>query len=91
MTITTLLSSIAALVLVLALIALVSLLLRKYGNKWLENTGAHVAERGRLDVLAVKPIDAKSKLVIVKCDEKQYLLCVQPDGCVVIDEDVKRI
>ncbi len=84
---TAVLTSAAALVFVLALIALVSFLLRKYGTERV--SGTTNTSKKRLSVSEIKIIDGKNKLVIAKCDKTEYLLCVGTEsGAVIIDTEV---
>lgn len=77
-------TAIFALVFVLGLIWLVQIILRRYGpERWL--TQKYKQDGKRLSILEVQPLDAKRKLVIVQCDQKEYLLLLGDGHEVVVD------
>ena len=80
------LTSFAALVFVLSLIAIVALLLRKYGN----GNGFTKAQDGdkRLAVKEILHIDAKRKLVLIARDDKEHMLLLAADREMVIEKNI---
>lgn len=72
-----------ALAFVLALMGVVAQLAKRGG------LGTAMAGRGkRLAVLEARQIDARHKLVLVKCDEREHLLVLSPDDTRIIDNNV---
>ena len=65
----------AALALVLGLIALLAWLARRY-----QLGGAPASGARRLAVVEVRPIDPRRKLVLVRCDDREFLLLLGQDG-----------
>ena len=65
----------AALVFVLGLIALLAWLARRY-----RLGGAPANTARRLAVVEVLPIDPRRKLVLVRCDDRDFLLLIGQDG-----------
>lgn len=81
MAITELLQFAAALVLVLALIGLSTVAARRLG---LGHAGRRSAPR-RLAIVEVLPVDARRRLVLVRCDKREHLLLLGPGGDQVVN------
>lgn len=77
----------AALVFVLALIALASLYLRRFGEGGMasKSEGGHK----RLSIQEIKMLDAKRKLVLVRRDKVEHLLLLTPDRETVIESGIE--
>ena len=73
--------SIAALVFVLALIGGVSLLVRRYGNG---NVIAGTKDT-RLRVIESRTIDAKRRLMVLACDETEYVVLLSGNQDVLLE------
>ena len=65
----------AALAFVLGLIVLLAWLARRY-----RLGGATAKAARRLAVLEVLPVDPRRKLVLIRCDEREFLLLLGQDG-----------
>jgi flagellar protein FliO/FliZ len=73
----------AALAIVLALIAALTWLAKRY---FAGGTFARAgARRRRVSVVEVTPIDAKSRLVLVRRDTTEHLLLLGPTGAVMVE------
>ena len=88
MDITSILGSLSALLLVLGLIFLSSILLRKYTMKM----GTKTSQKGknRLEIVETTIIDAKRKLVLIRRDDVEHLICMGGDKDVVVESGIKR-
>lgn len=73
-----------ALAFVLALMALLAYVLRRLNLGGVANP---LANR-RLNVLETRPLDHRHKLVLVKCDDREHLLLLGPQGETVIDSNI---
>ncbi len=80
------LESLIALVFVIALIFLVTFLLRKYGSERIVVKGKQKGKR--LKVVEMLPIDNRRRLVLIQRDEVQHLLVISPDGETVIESGI---
>jgi flagellar protein FliO/FliZ len=76
----------AALAIVLGLIAILTWLAKRYfaGGAF----GRNGKTRRRVAVVEVTPIDAKSRLVLVRRDSAEHLLLLGPTGAVVVESGV---
>lgn len=74
----------AALLFVLGLIALVAWLARRFR---LGMAAAPSAAR-RLAVLETLPLDARRKLVLIRCDDTEHLLLLGADGNHVVERSI---
>lgn len=72
---------ILALLAVLALMGLLGFALRRYGMGGTPLPGL----KRRLSVLETRPIDHRHKLVLVKCDEREHLIILGPEGQTIIE------
>lgn len=43
------------------------------------------AAPGRLELVAAKPLDGRTRLLLVRCDERLHLLAAGPAGVTVVD------
>ncbi len=75
-----------ALVFVLALIALATWLVRRFG------VGGMVTPRGRrrLGVVEVLPLDARRRLVLVRCDDREHLVLLGATSETVVQAGIRR-
>lgn len=67
---TSVMSASGGLLFVLGLIFLTNYLLRRFGASLCAKTGA----KQEISLLDVKPLDAKNKLVLVRCRQKDFLI-----------------
>jgi flagellar protein FliO/FliZ len=76
----------AALAIVLGLIAILTWLAKRYfaGGTF----GRNGKNRRRVAVVEVTPIDAKSRLVLVRRDSAEHLLLLGPTGAVVVESAI---
>lgn len=77
-----------ALLFVLALIALLALLARKYG---LLGAGMAIKKKGgaRLEIVEVKPLGPRNRLILVSHDEQEHLILMGPNGDLLIHSGPK--
>jgi flagellar protein FliO/FliZ len=75
---------ILALSFVLALMGLLAYVMRRtsLGKMGLNGMGR------RLGVLETRPIDHRHKLVLIKCDEREHLVILGPEGQTIIDSNI---
>jgi flagellar protein FliO/FliZ len=52
--------------------------------------GRGTAGGGRLEVVEMRPIDPRNRLVLVRRDQVEHLLLVGHDGGVVVEADIDR-
>lgn len=76
-----------ALVFVLSLIGLSAWLLRRHGDGRLFRSGGGTAPK-RLAVLETLMIDARRRLVLVRCDKDEYLLLAGPDETLIVKSGI---
>lgn len=77
-----------ALVLVLCLMYLVGIIFRKISGQQLQ--GSPLKKKKRLHVEEVKPLDHRTRLAIIKCDDKEHLVLISQNGHhMVIDKDIE--
>lgn len=69
---------------VLALMGLLAYAMRRAGLGKMGLTGMNK----RLGVLETRPIDHRHKLVLVKCDDREHLIILGPQGQTVIDANI---
>lgn len=84
---TLLLHSFLALLFVLGLIGVTSVALRKYSHSRLI-TGRRKGAAKRLHVEETAIIDAKHRLVLLRCDDKNHLVLVGGDQPVLLDSTI---
>lgn len=75
---------ILALCAVLAMMGLLAYALKRYGVGGAPLPGM----KRRLNVLETRPLDHRHKLVIVKCDDREHLLLLGPQGQSVVDANI---
>jgi flagellar protein FliO/FliZ len=76
-----------ALVLVLALVAGVTWIARRY---FASGGMAGLTAKRRLGVVEQTMLDGKSRLVLVRRDNTEHLLVLGPSGAVVVESGIKR-
>ena len=76
-----------ALGLVLGLIALMGWAGKKYG--WAQ-LGIKLPPRAgkRLHILEVQSIDTRNRIILLRRDQTDYMLAVNPDGITILDMDI---
>ena len=82
MTATVYLNAVLYLIAIIGVILLLAWLVRKFG---LGAVTPNAREQKRLKVVASVGIDAKRRLAIVKCDDKEYLLLVGGNTDILVD------
>lgn len=80
-----LIKGMAAFAFVLGLMFLFSWLLKKMG---LAGQGMPVSGKKRLSVVEFMPLDHRRRLVLLRCDQKEHLVILGPQGETVIDKDI---
>lgn len=83
MEIKSLLTSFSALIFVLGLIWLVAIFLRKYGSGKLPVIAKGKSKR--ISVIDALVIDARRKIILIRCDDKEHLILLGPEKELVID------
>jgi flagellar protein FliO/FliZ len=76
--------AIGALIFVLALIGLTALIMRKYGQSAL--MGIRAGKARRLSIEEILPIDAKTRVVILKRDEVEHVVVLRGENVVELGE-----
>lgn len=76
---------VAAFALVVGLIGLLSLALRKFGNPAMRVRGR---DEARLSIVETLPIDARSRLLLIRRDNMEHLLVKSGDRFEVIEVDI---
>jgi len=78
--------ALASLLVVLGLILMVAYALRRWGER-VPGLASLAARRGpgRLEVKEALTLDARHRLVLVRCDDREHLLVLSPDGACQID------
>ncbi len=77
---------IVGLLIVLGLIALITLLARRFGM--VPRASRDPSAPKRLSVIDVMSIDAKRRLVLVKRDDQEHLLLLGPERDVVVERNI---
>lgn len=78
---------VASLALVLGLMGGLALILKKIG---LGNIGIVPADKRRLKIVEILPLDARRKALILRRDEKEHLVILGVNGETVIETDIER-
>jgi len=78
---------VVALVFVLSLMGALALVLKKMGLGG-AGTIPNKGER-RLKIIEALPLDARRRAVILKCDDKEHLVILGPNGETVVERDIK--
>lgn len=78
---------VAALALVLGMMGGLALILKKIG---LGNVGIVPADKRRLKIVETLPLDPRRKALILRCDDKEHLVIVGPNGETVVETGVER-
>lgn len=77
----------AALILVVGLVALVSMLLRRYGT----GTRSSGGRRGRrLALIETLPLDARRRLVLIRRDDQEHLLLLGATDALVVETRIPQ-
>ena len=79
----------AALVFVLAVIALLTWAVRRFGPAGM--SGAVRSKSRRLGISEVLPIDAKQRLVLLRRDDVEHLVLVGAAGVTVIETGIRQV
>ncbi|MAU42091.1 MAG: hypothetical protein CMF31_10785 [Kordiimonas sp.] len=83
-----LLQMLIALLVVLALIGLLALLARRLGFTAQTTIGKAGSDKRRLHIVEVLPVDAKRRLVLLRCDQKEHLIMLGAERDLLIQEDI---
>lgn len=75
----------AVFVLVMGLIGLMSLILRKFANPAMRVRGR---DEARLSIVETLPIDARSRLLLIRRDNMEHLLVKSGDRIEVVEVDI---
>lgn len=78
---------VAALALVLGLMGGLALILKKVG---LGNIGIVPADKRRLKIIEMLPLDARRKALILRRDDKEHLVILGVNGETVVETDIER-
>jgi len=80
---------VVALFFVLGLIGLSTVLLRRFGYGGAMRLGRRMrGQERRLDIVEVAPIDARRRLVLIRCDDQEYLVLLGINNDVVIESGI---
>ena len=77
-----------ALAFVLALMGGLTLLMKKLGLS--ANTSIKSGEKRRLKIVESLPLDARRRLAILKCDDKEHLVILGANRETVIENDIEN-
>jgi|GEM_PF-2884738 len=80
-----LIESSAALIFVLCLIGISSLLLRKFADR----TGLQSNKDSKINILEIKKIDQKNKIVLLEGEKSQLLILTSSDGNLLLEKNNK--
>ena len=72
-----------AFIFVMSLMGLLGYAMRRWGRG-----GMIMNNSKRLSVVEIRPIDARHRLAIVKCDDTEHLLVLSPDGQTIIQSNL---
>ncbi len=76
---------------VLALLALLAIVLKRYGNRFSSaNMFSMNQGKGRIAILETQYIDTKSKLLLIKRDDIEHLVLIGDGKATVIESGIKR-
>jgi flagellar protein FliO/FliZ len=76
---------------VLALLALLAIVLRRYGNNFSgTKLFAMNQKSGRIAIVEAQYIDPKSKLLLIKRDDIEHLVLIGDGKAIVIESGIKR-
>lgn len=78
---------VASLALVLGMMGGLALILKKVG---LGNIGIVPADKRRLKIVEILPLDARRKALILRRDDKEHLVILGVNGETVIETDIER-
>ncbi len=74
-----------ALAFVIALMGMLGLVLKKFGMPGMPEVPA---KKRRLKIIESQPLDARRRLVLLQCDDKQHLVILGPSGETVVKNDI---
>lgn len=77
-----------ALAFVVALIALVAWLGRRFGFLGAMRTAGQRARGRRLGIVESAPLDAKRRLVLVRCDDREHLVLLGPNSELLVESGI---
>ncbi len=77
----------AALALVLGMMGGLALILKKVG---LGNVGLVPADKRRLKIVEILPLDARRKALILRRDDKEHLVILGANGETVVETNIER-
>lgn len=83
------LHSLLALVFVLALIGLLSFVLRRFGNGGMLMRRADKNKKRRLAIVEMLPLDTRRRLLLLKRDEVEHLVLLNGERDTVIESGIK--
>ncbi|HEY8964357.1 MAG TPA: flagellar biosynthetic protein FliO [Alphaproteobacteria bacterium] len=70
---------------VMSLMGILAILLKKYGKG-----GKGFSSGKRLSVIEIKPIDARHRLALVKCDDTEHVLVLGPGGQTLVQSNPSK-
>ena len=76
-----------AFVFVIGLIGLMGLAMKRYGRR--QRIFGAQGEGGRLDIIEVRYLDARRRLVLVRRDQAEHLLLLSDKGELVVESGIK--
>lgn len=80
---------IMALGVVLLLMGGLALIMKKLGLS--TNSSIKTGDKRRLNIVESLPLDARRRLVIVKCDDKEHLVILSANSECLIDKDIGAV
>ncbi len=78
-----------ALIIVLGLMGGLSFLLKKLGLVNMPQTKK--GDKKRITLIESMPLDTRRRIVILQCDDKQYLVVLGPNGETMLDPDITPV
>ena len=76
------LSALSGLIFVLGIIFLISYLFKRFGAKFISGM-PHTTKKAEINILDIRVIDPKNRLVLFHCRDKDYLILTGETNCVV--------
>ena len=77
-----LLSALLGLIFVLGVIFLITYLFKRFGQNLIAGI-PHTAKKSEMNILDIRVIDPKNRLVLFRCRDKDYLVLTGETNCVV--------
>ena len=76
------LSALLGLIFVLGIIFLISYLFKRFGANFISGL-PHTNKKAEINILDIRVVDPKNRLVLFRCQDKDYLILTGETNCVV--------